>query len=198
MSFIGAFVNVAPLREGVGKTLFDTARVARFTEDHGEVIAEWLRAVALLLAYVLQFIALVSLLKRSGGPIDSPFAQMALAIAIFTPFIMNKYWSMVLVLGTTMVYYAWLVTQYGFADRHDPRPSKGSYRREPPHRVARLHHDAAVPEPARDGEVAQRPRSAGAGVGARASRSCPHAGSGGSGSSPSSTHSPATAPMCAP
>lgn len=67
----------------------------------------------LILASVLQFAALASLLWGTGGPIESPFAEMTLIIAVFTPFIANNPKTIGGVVAASIAYYAifiWLYT----------------------------------------------------------------------------------------
>jgi len=72
-------------------------------------IAVWtLRA-----AFALQLIALVPLFHQTGGPVESPFAPMAVAIAIFTPFLTNYIRTIGVVALVTGLYYLCLV---GFMD----------------------------------------------------------------------------------
>ncbi len=75
----------------------------------------------LILASVLQFAALAWLLWGTGGPIDSPFAEMTLIIAVFTPFIANNPKTIGVVVVASITYYAvfiWLFTQ-----THSPPPA---------------------------------------------------------------------------
>jgi hypothetical protein len=51
---------------------------------------ESIAGVVLIIAFVLQLLALVPLLDETGGPIDSPFAQMSVAVAVFTPYLANN------------------------------------------------------------------------------------------------------------
>jgi hypothetical protein len=67
----------------------------------------------LLSAFALQFAALVPLLRETGGPIHSPFAELVVAFAIFTPLLANQWWTMGVVLLLTIVYYVSLVWLYG-------------------------------------------------------------------------------------
>jgi hypothetical protein len=64
---------------------------------------------ALYVAFLLQLAALVPLLARTGGPVDSPFAQMSVAVAIFTPFLANQRRTVMIVGVVTAVYYVVLV-----------------------------------------------------------------------------------------
>lgn len=69
-----------------------------------------LAGYALLLAFTLQMAALIPLLKQTGGPIRSPFAQMTVALAIFTPFLANRPLTVASVGAIIAVYYVGLVT----------------------------------------------------------------------------------------
>jgi hypothetical protein len=81
--------------------------------------------VVLVIAFFLQFLALAGLLNHTGGPIDSPFAPLAIAIAIFTPLVANNPMTIVVVLLTTLVFYCVLV----YGDDFDAinRPSKWAF-----------------------------------------------------------------------
>lgn len=59
----------------------------------------------LRLAFALQLLALIPLFKTTGGPIASPFAPMAIAIAIFTPFLTNHVRTVMVVAVVTAAYY---------------------------------------------------------------------------------------------
>jgi hypothetical protein len=69
---------------------------------------------AFALAFVLQFIALRSLLLQTGGPIESPFAQLAVAFAVFPPLLANRRRTIGVALVTTVGYYWYLLLEYGF------------------------------------------------------------------------------------
>ena len=75
--------------------------------------AEALGSYALIGAFIVQFAVLIPLLTATGGPIDSPFAEMTLAIAVFTPFVANNPITMVSVFAASIVYYALLILIYG-------------------------------------------------------------------------------------
>jgi uncharacterized protein YndB with AHSA1/START domain len=76
--------------------------------------------------FVIQFGSMAALLVATGGPIESPFAPMALAIGIFTPFIVNKWWTVFLTIGTTMGFYVLIILIVGDGgEKCDPQP--GSY-----------------------------------------------------------------------
>ena len=68
-------------------------------------------------AFFVQFAALVFLLWETGGPIDSPFAELTLAIAVFTPFLANDPKTVLFVVLVTIVYYA--VLTLVFSETHD-------------------------------------------------------------------------------
>jgi hypothetical protein len=95
--------------------------------------SEQLAAIALILAFVAQFAALGFLLWGTGGPIESPYAELTLAIAVFTPFIANEPYTVVSVVGASIAYYALLILCY--SETHDlpklvvglDRPSDWSY-----------------------------------------------------------------------
>ncbi len=71
---------------------------------------------ALLIAFGLQLAALAFLLNETGGPVNSPFAQMVLAYTIFTPILAREPRTMGLVLLISIIYYGLLV---GFMDPAD-------------------------------------------------------------------------------
>jgi len=126
MCWIGAFTDPKPLWDALERVLAITWLKERVERRSGSV-ARGFQAAALLSAYGFQFAALIPLLSATGGPIDSPFAQMALAIAIFTPVIINKVWTVLAVILTTMIYYGAFVEVYGFSDANAPRPAGGSF-----------------------------------------------------------------------
>jgi uncharacterized protein YndB with AHSA1/START domain len=64
--------------------------------------------------FVLQFASMAALLVATGGPIDSPFVPMALGIGVFTPFIVNKWWTVVVVICATAIFYVSLALIVGF------------------------------------------------------------------------------------
>jgi uncharacterized protein YndB with AHSA1/START domain len=138
--FFAAFVDAKPLVGWFKKTFGSAEGPHRPARRRPSGARRRFQATVLLLAYVLQFVALVPLLEATGGPIDSPFAPMALAIAIFTPFIANKSWTVCFVVLTAVVFYVVFVDRYGFepvvlapsADRTgfelaDTRPDPASF-----------------------------------------------------------------------
>lgn len=85
------------------------------SDSHGEapVTKEEKAAAAILIgASIVQFGALAVLLWRTGGPIESPFAEMTLAIAVFTPFLANKSKTVAGVVVASVAYYALLILFY--------------------------------------------------------------------------------------
>jgi hypothetical protein len=90
-------------------------------------LGDAVRGLLILMVSFAQFFALGSLLHATGGAIDSPFAQLALAIAIFTPFIANNWGTILFVVGVTMIFYVTLVVTDGFVAQDAPRPSTGAY-----------------------------------------------------------------------
>jgi uncharacterized RDD family membrane protein YckC len=90
-------------------TTADTDEERQETKSSDETWASYV----LVGAFVVQFVALVPLLLETGGPIDSPFAEMTLAIAVFTPFVANNPITIVSVLVSSIAYYALLILAYG-------------------------------------------------------------------------------------
>jgi len=127
MCFVVDFASPAPFVSAGKKVGFSLRRLEPWIDEHGTDFKERCMAVALLVAYVVQFVAFVPLLKATGGPIDSPFAQMALVIGIFTPFIANKPWTMGFAVTTTVIYYAVFVWQFGFESKGAQRPTAASF-----------------------------------------------------------------------
>lgn len=79
--------------------------------------------VAFALTFALQFFALFYLLRDTGGPIDSPFAQLAVAFAVFTAILANAYLTIAFALVVSLLYYGLLVLHYGFGPEVDqPEP----------------------------------------------------------------------------
>lgn len=84
------------------------------------------QSLVLAAMFVLQFASMAALLAATGGPIDSPFAPMALGIGIFTPFILNKWWTVVLVILTTLLFYGLITSIVGFSGS-EYRPEPAAY-----------------------------------------------------------------------
>jgi hypothetical protein len=83
--------------------------------SHGKALVtkeEKAAAAILIGASIVQFGALAVLLWRTGGPIESPFAEMTLAIAVFTPFLANKSETVAGVVVASVAYYALLILFY--------------------------------------------------------------------------------------
>ncbi len=70
--------------------------------------------IAFAIAFVLQFVALKFLLVQTGGPIGSPFAQLAIAFAVFTPILANETSTILIALCATIAYYWYMLEKYGY------------------------------------------------------------------------------------
>jgi hypothetical protein len=81
-------------------------------------VEKW-AGVALIGAFIVQFAALASLLWATGGPIGSPFAEMTLAIAVFTPFLANRSETVGSVVAASIIYYAVFILLYS---NNHPQP----------------------------------------------------------------------------
>jgi hypothetical protein len=77
-------------------------------------------------AFVLQFVALAPLLIRTGGPIDSPFAPLAIAFAVFTPLLANEDRTIFTALGLSLVYY-WVMVELVTIDKLGQPINKGVF-----------------------------------------------------------------------
>lgn len=84
------------------------------------------QAGILLSIFALQFGSMAALVVATGGPIDSPFAPMALAIGIFTPFIVNEWWTVALIIVATGVFYVLIIAIMGFSGE-ESRPEPFAY-----------------------------------------------------------------------
>jgi hypothetical protein len=82
-------VKVEAIRELFAELGIATRPQPAGSQDREETLNR-VAGYALLVAFALQMGALVPLLKNTGGPINSPFAQMTVAVAIFTPFLANN------------------------------------------------------------------------------------------------------------
>jgi hypothetical protein len=100
-------VNTKPVRE----MLMNLGFLSRGSEATNARLAmiEQVAGGALFIAFVLQLGALIPLLRDTGGPIHSPFAPMAVAIAAFTPFLANYSKTVGIVTLLTVVYYVAIV-----------------------------------------------------------------------------------------
>jgi uncharacterized protein YndB with AHSA1/START domain len=124
--FVVANTNSKSIVGGIKKAVMAVDRLEAWMERHGDTTKARVQAAVLLLVYAMQFASMVALLMATGGPIDSPFAPMALAIAIFSPFIVNKWWTVGLIIFTTMIFYILFVAIAGFSGEKT-RPDPGSY-----------------------------------------------------------------------
>lgn len=59
--------------------------------------------------FLLQFAALTPLLQQTGGPLVSPFGQLALAFAVFPPILANKLRTMLIAVFSSVLYIAIMV-----------------------------------------------------------------------------------------
>jgi hypothetical protein len=90
--------------------------------------AEEVAGVILIAAFIVQFAALVFLLWATGGPINSPFAELTLAIAVFTPFLANDPKTIIFVVAASIVYYAGLILMFSLThDGSSANPSVWAY-----------------------------------------------------------------------
>jgi hypothetical protein len=104
-------------------------RYAPEAKDGLKRIEEWKTrapAVAFGVAFVLQYVAVTPLLTETGGPIDSPFSQLAVAFAVFTPLIANEPKTMGISLVLFLLYYAVMVWQFG-GEAAVERPGAGVF-----------------------------------------------------------------------
>jgi hypothetical protein len=85
-----------------------------------EESVERVAGFVLIGAFLVQFAALAFLLWETGGPIESPFAEMTLAIAVFTPFLANNMKTVGSVLVASVTYYAVFILLY---TNNHPKPS---------------------------------------------------------------------------
>ncbi|MGN6557704.1 MAG: hypothetical protein ACTHLH_06790 [Solirubrobacterales bacterium] len=84
-------------------------------EDHDPY--DWRRLgflVAFAVTFFVQFVALTPLLEQTGGPIDSPFIQLALAFAVFTQILANEIHTMLIGLFASVGYYWFMLAVYNF------------------------------------------------------------------------------------
>jgi hypothetical protein len=90
----------------------DLDHEARRVESAKKERVENFAGFILILASIVQFAALALLLWGTGGPIESPFAEMALIIAVFTPYIANNPATIGVVVLASIGYYAFLILLY--------------------------------------------------------------------------------------
>jgi hypothetical protein len=111
-----------------------TSFVGRYlSKQRRESIADWPeryrqkgRPVAFAVTFVLQFVAITPLLTETGGPIDSPFAQLAVAFAVFTPLLANRYPTIAIALVGSLAYYGAMIWTHGF-DETLEQPAPGVF-----------------------------------------------------------------------
>jgi uncharacterized protein YndB with AHSA1/START domain len=82
----------------------DMSRSEKWMNKHPK-LKDRVQAGILALLFALQFGSMAALLIATSGPIESPFAPMALAIGVFTPFIVNRWWTVAVVILGTMAFY---------------------------------------------------------------------------------------------
>jgi hypothetical protein len=78
---------------------------------------DWRRTLflaAFVITFGVQFVALTPLLDETGGPIDSPYIQLALAFAVFTQILANELHTMVIGLLASIAYYWVMIEVYEF------------------------------------------------------------------------------------
>jgi uncharacterized protein YndB with AHSA1/START domain len=122
-SFVIANTSSKWIVNALKKGVMSLDPLEKWMDRHGDAVRVRLQAGTLLVVYALQLGSMVALLIATGGPIDSPFAPMALAIAVFTPFIVNKWWTVGLIIISTMVFYSVFVAIAGFdEDKTHPKP----------------------------------------------------------------------------
>lgn len=80
--------------------------------------------VIFAIAFLLQFAALTPLLVQTGGPMNSPFAQLALAFAVFPPILANSPATMVVATASSVLYVGGAVF---FLDATSGPPGKGVF-----------------------------------------------------------------------
>lgn len=103
-----------------------------FAKDHdikAQALREWQLKwlpYAFALAFVAQYIALTPLLRNTGGPIGSPFAQLAVAFAVFVPLLANSLGTILIALFSSIGYNIGMVLGYS-ADDSKLHPSNWVY-----------------------------------------------------------------------
>jgi hypothetical protein len=81
-------------------------------EDTPTPFIDRLAQILLLVAFSVQLLDVMPLLEKTGGAIDSPFAQLTVVFAIFTPYVANNGLTMLASLGVTIVFYVACVLQF--------------------------------------------------------------------------------------
>jgi uncharacterized protein YndB with AHSA1/START domain len=97
----------------------------RWMNDHPK-LKDRVQAGILFLLFALQFGSMAALLIATSGPIESPFAPMALAIGVFTPFIVNRWWTVALIILSTMAFYL-VITLIVGTGGNESSPEAGAY-----------------------------------------------------------------------
>lgn len=98
---------------GVGDVPGDP-RVARRRARAAAAVLENRFPVAFAVGFALQYVALTSLLQVTGGPIGSPFSQLAIAFAVFVPLLATEAGTIVIAVTLSVTYNAVMVAKYGF------------------------------------------------------------------------------------
>lgn len=70
--------------------------------------------VAISLTFVLQYVALTSLLLQTGGPLNSPFSPLILLYAVFSVLFANSARGVLICMVLSVTYFLILVSQYGY------------------------------------------------------------------------------------
>jgi uncharacterized protein YndB with AHSA1/START domain len=104
---------------------FNMNRAEEWINDNRKLKVQGQNA-ALILLFVLQFGSMAALLVATSGPIESPFAPMALAIGVFTPFIVNRGSTIALIILTTMAFYVVMIMVVG-SGGDESTPDAGAY-----------------------------------------------------------------------
>lgn len=125
-SFVTANTNSKSIVEALKGWISNVKKLEGWMERRGDAVRRRIQETTLLLVYILQLGSMVTLLMATGGPIDSPFAPMTLAIAVFTPFIVNKWWTVGFIIVSTGIFYGVFVGITGF-DKELTRPEPGAY-----------------------------------------------------------------------
>lgn len=126
LSFVTANTQSKSIVDALKGWMSNAKKFEDWIERSGDAVRKRIQEAVLLLVYILQLGSMVALLLATGGPIDSPFAPMTLAIAIFAPFIVNKWWTVGFIILSTGVFYAVFVGIVGF-DEETTRPKPGAY-----------------------------------------------------------------------
>jgi hypothetical protein len=115
--FVLLFVDLGELPKFVGRYFKTLGRLMGRAIDRAQDAGP---PVAFAMAFVLQFAALTPLLIETGGPIDSPFGQLAIAFAVFTPLLANEQRTIGIALVGSIGYYWVMIETYGFGGSERP------------------------------------------------------------------------------